>query len=215
MRLRNITGSRDMVRDSSFTVDQPEQHRGAWASFLGSQKPLYIEIGTGKGQFLLAMAQKHPEMNFIGIEKYSSVLIRALDKAREQQPENVRFIRMDAEYIEEVFGEREVDKIFLNFSDPWPKDRHAKRRLTSPNFLNKYNIILKEQGTIEFKTDNRDLFLFSLESIRDTGWILDAATWDLHRDAAMNAGNIMTEYEKKFSGLGHPICKCIAHRIRY
>ena len=168
----------------------------------------------GKGQFITTLAQQNPDINYIGIEKYSSVLVRALEKtdAMETQPENLRFIRMDAENICNMFAEHEVDGIYLNFSDPWPKDRHAKRRLTSQTFLGRYDKILKPEGHVEFKTDNKDLFQFSLEQAEPAGWHLDAFTWDLHHDETLNQGNVMTEYEQKFSSMGNPICKMIISR---
>ena len=168
----------------------------------------------GKGQFITTLAQQNPNINYIGIEKYSSVLVRALEKtdAMETQPENLRFIRMDAENICNMFAKHEVDGIYLNFSDPWPKDRHAKRRLTSQTFLGRYDKILKPEGHVEFKTDNKDLFQFSLEQVEPAGWHLDAFTWDLHHDETLNQGNVMTEYEQKFSSMGNPICKMIISR---
>ena len=149
----------------------------------------------------------------MGIEKYSSVLLRALEK-REQLPEvnNLLFLRMDAEDLPKVFGQNEVDGIYLNFSDPWPKDRHAKRRLPSKEFLARYNQILKPEGRVEFKTDNRLLFDFALEQVNEAGWILDSFTYDLHHDPILSQGNIMTEYEERFSSKGNPIHKMIIHR---
>jgi len=166
----------------------------------------------GKGRFIMDLARQNPQINYVGIEKYSSVLLRAIEKQREEELPNVRFIRMDAENITNVFGEGEVDRIYLNFSDPWPKDRHAKRRLTSREFLARYNVILKKDGIVEFKTDNRALFEFSLESVEEAGWTLLGYTFDLHQDEIMNQGNIMTEYEEKFSSMGNPIYKLIAKR---
>ena len=212
MRLRNITGSREMIRESGFVVHEPEEMRGRWKEAFGSDAPLHVEIGMGKGRFLMDMARLHPEISYIGIEKYSSVLLRAIQKMQEDPLPNVKFIRMDAEEIEAVFGEGEVDRIYLNFSDPWPKDRHAKRRLESRQFLKRYDRILKKDGQIEFKTDNRELFAFALEELPEAGWRAKAVTWDLHGDPAMNEGNVMTEYEERFSALGNPICKYIIER---
>ena len=212
MRLRNITGSREMIRESGFVVHEPEEMRGRWKEAFGSDAPLHVEIGMGKGRFLMDMARLHPEISYIGIEKYSSVLLRAIQKMQEDPLPNVKFIRMDAEEIEAVFGEGEVDRIYLNFSDPWPKDRHAKRRLDSRQFLKRYDRILKKDGQIEFKTDNRELFAFALEELPEAGWRAKAVTWDLHGDPAMNEGNVMTEYEERFSSLGNPICKYIIER---
>ena len=171
-----------------------------------------IEIGMGKGRFLMDMARLYPEINFIGIEKYSSVLLRAVQKLEEEELPNVRLIRMDAEDLENVFAQGELDRIYLNFSDPWPKDRHAKRRLESRQFLARYDQILKKDGTIEFKTDNRALFDFALEEVEAAGWTLNEKTFDLHADARLNEGNVMTEYEERFSAQGNPICKYIISR---
>ena len=181
----------------------------------GNKHPIRIEIGMGKGRFILEMARKHPEINYIGIERYSSVLLRAVEKYDTEEfreLENVRFVCMDARKIDEVFAKDEVDRIYLNFSDPWPKARHAKRRLTSVEFLERYEKILVPFGTLEFKTDNTELFNFSLEEIREAGWTLQGFTYDLHHNEEMNKGNIMTEYEEKFSQRGNPINKLIAVR---
>ena len=212
MRIRNITGSREMIRESGCVVHEPEEKRGRWKEAFGSDAPLHVEIGMGKGRFLMDMARLHPEISYIGIEKYSSVLLRAIQKMQEDPLPNVKFIRMDAEEIEAVFGEGEVDRSYLNFSDPWPKDRHAKRRLESRQFLKRYDRILKKGGQIEFKTDNRELFAFALEELPEAGWRAKAVTWDLHGDPAMNEGNVMTEYEERCSSLGNPICKYIIER---
>ena len=155
------------------------------------------------------MARLNPDINFVGIEKYSSVLLRAIQKMEEETLPNLIFIRMDAEDITEVFEEGEVDRIYLNFSDPWPKDRHAKRRLESRQFLERYKSILKDGGLIEFKTDNNDLFDFALEEVKEAGWEMIAFTRDLHNNKELCEGNIMTEYEAKFSAMGNPINKYI------
>ena len=212
MRLRNITGSREVIADSRFTVKEPETQKGKWSEIFGNAHPIRIEIGMGKGKFLHTLAKSNPDINYIGIEKYSSVLLRAIQKMEEDELPNLRFIRMDAEDIEEVFGEGEVDRIYLNFSDPWPKDRHAKRRLPSGQFLARYDKILKKDGVIEFKTDNRPLFDFAVEELKEAGWKADVVTYDLHADEKLMEGNIMTEYEEKFSGMGNPICKYIIRR---
>ena len=213
MRLRNVKGSRELIAANDFVVHEEETMKGKWHSFFGNDNPIHIEVGMGKGRFIIDMAKLHPEINYIGIEKYSSVLVRAIEKQTEEQLPNLVFIRMDAEAIENVFDEGEVDYIYLNFSDPWPKDRHAKRRLTSHQFLERYDQFLAPSGHLEFKTDNQDLFTFSLEEIGNSDiWHVDASTRDLHHDPAMNQNNIMTEYEEKFSSLGNPICKLIASR---
>ena len=213
MRLRNIRGSQEIISTSRWVVQKPQEQKGCWKQVFGSGHPLHIEVGMGKGRFLMDMAKAHPDIDYVGIEMYDSVLLRAVQKADalEEAPENFRFIRMDARDLPEVFEIGEVDRIYLNFSDPWPKDRHAKRRLTSGQFLERYQKILLPGYQIEFKTDNKDLFEFSLEQIRESGWILDGCTYDLHQDEHMNAGNIMTEYEEKFSSAGNPIYKIITH----
>lgn len=212
MRLRNVTGSRELIADSRFVVHEPFACKGKWNGIFGNDQPIHIEIGMGKGRFMMDMAAANPNVNYIGIEKYSTVLLRAIQKMEENELPNLRFIRMDAEDICEVFDKGEVAKIYLNFSDPWPKDRHAKRRLPSKQFLERYDAILAKDGRIEFKTDNMDLFDFALSQLEPAGWRLEAMTRDLHHDEKLLAGNIMTEYEEKFSSLGNPIYKYIIYR---
>lgn len=212
MRLRNVPGAREVMVENDYVFTEPENVKGTWKDIFGNDNPVHIEIGMGKGRFITTLAAGNPDINYIGIEKYSSVLLRAVEKQDELQLPNLRFIRMDAEGICEVFYKDEVDRIYLNFSDPWPKDRHAKRRLTSRQFFARYDNILRKPGRVEFKTDNRDLFDFSVEEVKEAGWNLKAVTYDLHNDASMNEGNVCTEYELKFSELGNPICKLIADR---
>jgi tRNA (guanine-N7-)-methyltransferase len=212
MRLRNIPGANEAVLDSEYCINEPKNQKGHWQDVFPLSQPLHIEIGMGKGRFLMDLAAAHPNINYIGIERYSSVLLRALQKMELNPLPNLKFICMDATEITEVFDTGEVAQIYLNFSDPWPKDRHAKRRLTSRQFFARYDQILAKDGHVEFKTDNQDLFTFSLEEIPEAGWHLDASTRDLHHDPVLNAGNIMTEYEEKFSSIGNPICKLIASR---
>ena len=214
MRLRNIQGSREAVAASAHVVHDPEKNRGKWKEVFGNSHPIHIEVGMGKGRFIMEMAARHPENNYIGIEMYDSVLLRALQKMEELQekPANLLFIRMDARTLPEVFEKGEVERIYLNFSDPWPKDRHAKRRLTSRQFLERYDQILAPEGRVEFKTDNRELFEFSLEEAGEAGWKVLASTFDLHHDEELMRGNVMTEYEEKFSSMGNPIHKMIAAR---
>lgn len=212
MRLRNVPGSREAIADSPLSINEPKELKGKWKEEFGNDNPIRIEIGMGKGKFITTLAQQNPEINYIGIEKYSSVLIRAVEKCEELDVPNLRFIRMEAEYICDVFEEGEIDRIYLNFSDPWPKDRHAKRRLTSKQFFDRYNVVLKKDGIVEFKTDNDLLFQFSLEQVPEAGWKLAEQTWDLHHDERLMEGNVMTEYESKFSAMGNPIHKLIAER---
>lgn len=213
MRLRNIPGADEVVSNSSYCIQEPVQLKGGWHEFLENDNPIHIEVGMGKGRFIMDLAALHPDINYIGIERYTSVLLRAVQKIEENPLPNVHFLCIDAATLPEIFGKGEVDKIYLNFSDPWPKDRHARRRLTSHEFLDRYNEFLAAEGCIEFKTDNQDLFTFSLEEIENSPiWHLDASTRDLHHDEVMNLGNVMTEYEEKFSSKGNPICKLIASR---
>lgn len=214
MRLRNITGSREAIAGSPYVVLEEMQPECPcrWKEIFGNDNPIHIEIGMGKGKYIHTMAKEHPKINYVGIEKYSSVLLRATQKmAREELP-NLKFLRMDAENITEVFGAEEVDRIYLNFSDPWPKDRHAKRRLPSRDFLARYDVILKKGGRLEFKTDNRELFDFALAELGPAGWKAETVTYDLHSDEGLMQGNVMTEYEEKFSAQGNPICKYIIYR---
>lgn len=209
MRLRNIAGADDYINNSPFVIKNYKDYKGKWNSLFKKTAPIHIEIGMGKGRFMIDMASNNPEINFIGIEMYSSVLLRAVQKIEESTLTNLLFIRMDAKEIEEVFDKNEIDKIYLNFSDPWPKDRHAKRRLPSHQFLTRFSNVLSSHGTLEFKTDNRSLFDFAVEEIKIANWKLIALSYDLHNDPKMNEGNIMTEYEEKFSSLGNPIFKYI------
>lgn len=212
MRLRNIPGADEAIADSPHCIQEPMAEKGRWHLIFGNENPIHIEIGMGKGQFIMKLAKEHPDINYIGIERYSSVLLRALQKMEIGPLPNIRFLCMDASIITEVFDKEEVAKIYLNFSDPWPKERHAKRRLTSRQFFERYDKILAGNGVVEFKTDNDDLFAFSMEEVAEAGWTLDAHTFDLHHDPVLNEGNVMTEYEEKFSSLGHPIHKLIARR---
>ena len=214
MRLRNLSGSREVIAGSEFVVPEDKLFTcpGTWNSIFGNDHPIYMEIGMGKGKFIHTCAKEHPEINYIGVEKYSSVLLRAVQKMEEDPLPNLKFIRMDAEDIVKVFAPGEVSRIYLNFSDPWPKDRHAKRRLPSREFLARYDVILKKDAVIEFKTDNRGLFDFALEELEPAGFKAKVVTYDLHADPVLMEGNIMTEYEEKFSALGNPICKYIIYR---
>lgn len=211
MRLRHIPGAEEQIEKSPYVVGSPEEKKGRWSEVFGNDNPIEIEVGMGKGRFIMELANRNPQINYVGIERYSTVLLKALQKREQMELPNICFMCVDARGLAEIFGEGEVHKIYLNFSDPWPKDRHAKRRLTSPEFMAVYDKILKQDGVVEFKTDNRGLFDYSLESIPAAGWCLNAHTFDLHHDE-MAEGNVMTEYEAKFSAEGKPICKLIASR---
>lgn len=214
MRLRHIPGAEEMIAESPYVIRNPEQYKGRWARVFGNDNPIHIEVGMGKGRFLMELARQNPRINYIGIEMYSSVLLKAIQKrSGADETANVWFLRIDARTLSDIFGPGEVEKIYLNFSDPWPKDRHAKRRLTSPRFLAVYDRILKEDGDVEFKTDNRELFDYSMEAIPAAGWRITQYTYDLHH-SPYGDGNVMTEYEEKFSSEGKPICKLTTDRQR-
>lgn len=204
-----------MIQNHPIAIKNEKEQKGKWSEVFGNDHPIYMEIGMGKGQFLLNLAKQNPHINYIGIERYSSVLLRALEKFDTDEfaaLENIKFICMDAFELPEAFELGEVSRIYLNFSDPWPKARHARRRLTSKQFLAQYDKVLSKGGLVEFKTDNRALFEFSLEQVEEAGWKLLGHTYDLHHNEEMNSGNVMTEYEEKFSSMGNPIHKLIATR---
>ena len=214
MRLRNIPGAKDAILENRYVVQEPKTHKGKWNQCFLKEQPVHIEVGMGKGRFLMDMARLHPDINYVGIEMYDSVLLRALQKREEleeagEKLDNLLFMRVDARELPDIFEKGEVQKIYLNFSDPWPKARHAKRRLTSREFLARYEKILIPEGVVEFKTDNRELFEFSLKEVKEKDWELLVYTFDLHHQEDMMEGNVMTEYEEKFSSMGNPICKLI------
>ena len=215
MRLRNVPRAEGTIQNHPAVIKRPEAQKGCWRQVFGNSKPIHIEIGMGKGRYLLTMASLHPDVNFVGIERYTSVLLRAVEKFDTEEfkmLKNIRFVCMDARDVAEVFAHGEVARIYLNLSDPWPKARHEKRRLTSHEFLERYEQILVPGGTLEFKTDNTELFNFSLEQVKSSSWTLEHYTYDLHHHEIMNEGNVMTEYEEKFSARGNPINKLIAVR---
>ena len=211
MRLRHIPGCEESVASSPWVISAPANHKGQWSALFGNDRPIHIEVGMGKGRFIMEMAAQHPDVNFLGIERYPTVLLKAVQKREQLELNNLYLLCIDAKELPEIFAPGEVDRIYLNFSDPWPKERHAKRRLTSPQFLALYDQVLAPEGTIEFKTDNRGLFDYSLESIPESGWKLNLCTFDLH-NSEYAEGNVMTEYEMKFSAKGQPICKLSACR---
>ena len=213
MRLRHIRGAEETIAESPYVIQEPELHKGSWNQVFGNDNPIQIEVGMGKGRFIMELAQQNPDINYIGIERYSSVLLRGLQKRAQLELNNIYFMCIDAKNMADYFAPGEVNKIYLNFSDPWPKARHARRRLTSNEFFKLYDQVLTADGTVEFKTDNRPLFDFSVEELETSElFVLDQLSYDLHNDSTMNQGNIMTEYEAKFSSMGNPICKLIAKR---
>lgn len=209
MRLKNVKGANEIIIKGTYYVDDPYINKGNWDKVFNNNNPIYIEIGIGKGKFIIENALKYSNINFIGIEKYDSVLVRAIQKSNDLELNNLKLIRMDAKRIEEVFS-NEIDRIYLNFSDPWPKDRHYKRRLTSFVFLDKYEHIFKNNKYIIMKTDNINLFNFSIESLTNSGYTIEFMTNDLH--SLNDIDNIMTEYEEKFSNKGIKINKLIARK---
>ncbi|MDR1700248.1 MAG: tRNA (guanosine(46)-N7)-methyltransferase TrmB [Lachnoclostridium sp.] len=212
MRLRNIAGSREYIAENNYVIHDPEEFRNNWDKCFGNNHPIHIEIGMGKGKFIHELALRNPNINYLGIEKYSSVLYRAIKRHAADPLDHLLFLRIDAENLPLIFGIGEIDRIYLNFSDPWPKDRHAKRRLTSPYFLNRYNQILGANGQVIFKTDNRDLFDYSLESAAQTSpWQLRDITYDLYKSRYID-GNIPSEYEEKFVQKNIPIHRFVAFR---
>lgn len=201
MRLKNVKGANEIIIKGKYYIDNPYEYIGKWKRVFDNDNPIYIEIGMGKGNFIIENAKRYPNINFIGIEKYDSVIVRAIQKSNELELNNLKIIRMDAKRLGEVF-DKEIDTIYLNFSDPWPKDRHSKRRLTSPLFLSIYDKIFKGRERIIMKTDNILLFNYSLDSLREYGYKIVSETNDLN---CLDENNIMTEYEEKFYKLGTKI----------
>ena len=210
MRLKHVKGAEEIIKTGIYYIDNPKELKGSWNKVFNNDNPIYIEIGMGKGDFIIENACLYPNINFIGIEKFDSVIVRAIQKSNELELNNLKLIRMDAMEIDEVF-DKEIDKIYLNFSDPWPKERHAKRRLTSPIFLAKYDNIFKGIPNITMKTDNNNLFEYSLESLINYGYEMLYVTRDLYSEDIGN--NIATEYEKKFVNNGIKINKFIARKM--
>lgn len=209
MRVRNKPWAQDKLNEHShWVIQKPASHKGKWVEIFGNAAPIHIEIGTGKGQFITGMAKANPEINFIGIELQASILVEALDKLLEAPQENVRLLHMNAQDLCEFFAPNEVETIYLNFSDPWPKKRHEKRRLTYARFLKTYQEILSEKGRIELKTDNQGLFEYSLESLSVNGFSIKNVSLNFHATDA--PWNIQTEYEEKFSSKGQRIYRCEA-----
>ncbi len=203
MRLKNVKGANEIIINGEYYVDNPYQYKGNWNSIFKNNNPIYIEIGMGKGNFIIENALRYKNINFIGIEKYDSVIVRAIQKSNDLELDNLKILRIDANRLMDVF-DKEIDTIYLNFSDPWPKKRHSKRRLTSEFFLDIYDNIFKDRMRIIMKTDNIDLFNYSLDSLIDHGYSIVYKNNDLN---CLSDDNIMTEYEEKFYKLGIKINK--------
>lgn len=210
MRVRNKPWAKEeMANHREYVILQPETMVGKWQSEFTNSHPIHLEVGTGKGQFIIEMARQHPDVNFIGLELQDSVLVMALEKVLElEQLPNLRFILGNAQELNQYFEDGEVDKVFLNFSDPWPKARRAKRRLTFKTFLDQYKHVLKDEGLLQFKTDNQGLFEYSLTSMSQYGMDFLEISLDLHNSSI--EGNIQTEYEEKFSKRGFRINYMVA-----
>ena len=206
MRLRKIARAGEYIAaQSEFAVVGGEHLNGKWQTVFAKTQPIHVEIGMGKGGFINEMARRNPDINFIGIELYDSVLLRALEKLTLNPLPNLKLLHANAKDLNAIFEPGEVSKIYLNFSDPWPKKRHANRRLTHENFLKNYQNILIKEGKIQLKTDNRSLFEYSLWSFNHYGMAFTDVSVDLHAEPAAYPDNVMTEYETKFHGLGQPI----------
>lgn len=204
MRLRKVKNAAErlLVDNNHYYIENPIEYKGKWSNLFNNNNPIHIEIGCGKGQFMITLAKRNPNINYIAIEKYDSVLLRTLEKAMEIDIQNLKLCVMDAAKIIDYFDANEVNRIYLNFSDPWPKSHHAKRRLTSKNFLDQYKLILAKDGEIFQKTDNRHLFEYSLESFVANGFLISNISLDLHKDIEKYPDNITTEFEDKWSKLG-------------
>ncbi|WP_080875053.1 tRNA (guanosine(46)-N7)-methyltransferase TrmB [Oceanobacillus timonensis] len=209
MRQRHKPWADDYLKEKDHIVlENPTIHKGKWKEVFGNDNPVHVEIGSGKGQFITGMAQQYPDVNFIGIEVAKSIIVSAVQKVDAAEVNNVRLLNVDANDIRTLFAENEIGEIYLNFSDPWPKNRHEKRRLTFKHFLEQYQDILSDKGQIVLKTDNRGLFEYSLVSFSEYGMKLKEVNLDLH--AIEDAANVKTEYEEKFASLGHVIYRCKA-----
>lgn len=198
MRLKNIKGASEKILKGKYFINNPSEYKGKWNKLFNNNNPIYIEIGMGKGKFIIKNAIENPNINYIGIEMYDSVILRAVEKTNDLELNNLYLIRMDARLINDIFN-KEIDLIYLNFSDPWPKEKHAKRRLTSPIFLERYDSIFKNSKHIIMKTDNKDLFNYSVESLKEYGYNINDISYDLHKD---KNNIITTEYEDKFTNMG-------------
>lgn len=211
MRVRFDKNAANFLNEENIHINNSKEFKGKWNKLFNNKNEIYLEIGMGKGDFIVGMAKKYPNTNFIGVERNITILAKACKKILNEKLTNIRIISDDANVLEEIFEKDEIDKIFLNFSDPWPKSKHAKRRLTYSTFLNIYDNILKNAGLIEFKTDNQLLFEFTIQEVNNTGRKIDYISLDLHNTECEN--NVMTEYEDKFSKKGNRIYKLVWFNI--
>jgi tRNA (guanine-N7-)-methyltransferase len=211
--MRSIPDAADRIARSACHVTDPIAMKGKWREHLNVTGPLHVEIGSGRGRFIITMANLHPGTAFVAIERFASILAQMVRNIPDGGLANLGVVYMDAHILDECFAPGEIDRIYLNFSDPWSKTRYEKRRLTSRSFLDLYRIVLSEHGDLQFKTDNADFFEYSLESFPQAGWNVDGVTRDYHAEA-WSKGSVMTEYEEKFRGLGHPIHRLTAKPYR-
>ncbi|WP_078555542.1 tRNA (guanosine(46)-N7)-methyltransferase TrmB [Bacillus alkalicellulosilyticus] len=209
MRLRNKPWAKDEIRNNpSIVIPDPKEGKGKWKELFGNENPIHVEVGTGKGQFITKMAEQNPDINYIGVERYDSVILTALERISQSKRNNVKLLNEDVTELLSFFENNEVSRVYINFTDPWPKKRHEKRRLTYKDFLEKYQSIMKEKGEVHLKTDNQALFEYSLHSFSLYGMVLQNVSLNLHQSDF--EGNVMTEYEEKFSQKGMPIYRCEA-----
>ncbi|NLY18985.1 MAG: tRNA (guanosine(46)-N7)-methyltransferase TrmB [Clostridiaceae bacterium] len=211
MRLRNIPGAIEIIRKHPNYIAEPENYRGKWAEYFANTNPLQVEIGSGKGKFITTLARQNQNINYIAIEKFAAVLLKLVKKIKDENLTNLAILHEDAENIEQIFEPGEINKIYLNFSDPWPRKKHAKRRLTNIRFLEMFKKLLSDDGVIAFKTDNHDLFGYSIEQFELAGFLMDEITYDLH-NSPLAEYNVTTEYEEKFISQNMPIYALIAYK---
>jgi tRNA (guanine-N(7)-)-methyltransferase (EC 2.1.1.33) len=205
LRVRKKPGAYEALLEyDTYYIDQPEVHKGKWHEVFGNSNPIHAEFGGGKGKFIIEMAKRNPKVNFIMVDAVTEVVLKAVERAeQEEMLPNLKIIKIDLRFAQNYFDSEELDRIYLNFSDPWPKKRHYKRRLTYRDFMQVYKTILKKDGWIHFKTDNRSLFEFSLNEFATMDLVMRNIALDLHAQDGID--NVMTEYEEKFSSMGHPI----------
>ncbi|MDC3415804.1 tRNA (guanosine(46)-N7)-methyltransferase TrmB [Aquibacillus salsiterrae] len=210
MRARHKPWADEYIQNhENIVVLNPVEQKGKWQQVFGNNNPIHLEIGTGKGQFVTGMATQFPKSNFVGMEVVKSIIVSAIEKVEQSGNSNIRLLNENANDLTEIFSENEVDTIYLNFSDPWPKNKHEKRRLTYASFLNQYRYILKDGGKVILKSDNKGLFEYSVVSFSKNDMVLDEVLLDLHAEG--DPTNVLTEYEEKFSSQGQPIYRCKSH----